>query len=107
MKQVTQKQIEKGFKIKGDLKLNILHNYNGSTFTLLLNDGKSPAQMSDLSKEAILVVKIVGTIFTVKAQMICEHDDRDLVDAGGDAESGPITITQCKLCKKVFTQFGM
>jgi len=38
---------------------------------------------------------------------ICLHANRVLVDSGGDAESGPITITACTECGKQFTQFGM
>lgn len=43
--------------------------------------------------------------FTWECQ--CPDSDRLFVECGGDAESGPITVTQCGLCGKLFTHFGM
>ena len=37
----------------------------------------------------------------------CKHERRYLVESGGDAESGPITITACKDYGKTFTTLGM
>lgn len=36
----------------------------------------------------------------------CEHN-WEILDSGGDAESGPVTLSQCTKCHKTHTQFGM
>lgn len=37
----------------------------------------------------------------------CEQHDYEMVDSGGDAESGPETHFVCRRCDKHHTQFGM
>ncbi len=40
-------------------------------------------------------------------KLTCEHKSQTMLDAGGDAESGPITTSKCNDCGEVITQFGM
>ncbi len=37
----------------------------------------------------------------------CPHENSQIEDCGGDAESGPITTSKCLDCGEIGTQFGM
>jgi hypothetical protein len=47
-------------------------------------------------------------VYGVRTWTDCKHEGPRIgLSSGGDAESGPITVTQCKACGKRIVQYGM